>query len=35
MSNRARLFDLGRRRYTPVLELQRALHAAAAEGRAP
>jgi lipoate-protein ligase B len=35
MSPRARLLDLGRRRYAPVLELQRALHAAVAEGRAP
>jgi lipoate-protein ligase B len=35
MSARARLFDLGRRRYAPVLELQRALHAAVAEGREP
>ena len=35
MANRARLFDLGRRRYAPVLELQRALHAAVAEGREP
>jgi lipoate-protein ligase B len=35
MSTRARLIDLGRRRYTPVLELQRALHAAVAEGREP
>lgn len=33
MANRARLIDLGRRRYAPVLELQRALHAAVAEGR--
>lgn len=31
----ARLLDLGRRRYAPVLELQRALHAAVAEERAP
>lgn len=31
----ARLLDLGRRRYAPVLELQRALHAAVAEGREP
>ncbi len=31
----ARLLDLGRRRYGPVLELQRALHAAVAEERAP
>jgi lipoate-protein ligase B len=35
MSTRARLIDLGRRRYAPVLELQRALHAAVAEGREP
>jgi lipoate-protein ligase B len=35
MSSRARLIDLGRRRYAPVLELQRALHAAVAEGREP
>jgi lipoate-protein ligase B len=35
MSNEARLIDLGRRRYAPVLELQRALHAAVAEGREP
>lgn len=35
MANRARLLDLGRRRYEPVLELQRALHAAVAEGREP
>jgi lipoate-protein ligase B len=35
MANRARLIDLGRRRYGPVLELQRALHAAVAEGRSP
>jgi lipoate-protein ligase B len=33
MANQARLIDLGRRRYAPVLELQRALHAAVAEGR--
>jgi lipoate-protein ligase B len=35
MSTRARLLDLGRRPYRPVLELQRALHAAVAEGREP
>ena len=35
MAPRARLLDLGRRRYAPVLELQRALHGAVAEGRAP
>ena len=35
MGERARLLDLGRRRYTPVLELQRAFHAAVAEGREP
>ncbi|MEA2718403.1 MAG: lipoyl(octanoyl) transferase [Candidatus Eremiobacteraeota bacterium] len=35
MATRARLLDLGRRRYAPVLELQRALHAAVAEGREP
>jgi lipoate-protein ligase B len=35
MGNRARLLDLGRRRYAPVLDLQRALHAAVAEGREP
>jgi lipoate-protein ligase B len=35
MDVRARLIDLGRRRYTPVLGLQRALHAAVAEGREP
>jgi lipoate-protein ligase B len=35
MAQRARLLDLGRRRYAPVLELQRALHAAVAEGREP
>ncbi len=35
MANRARLIDLGRRRYAPVLELQRAVHAAVAEGREP
>ncbi len=34
MAARARLIDLGRRRYAPVLELQRALHAAVADGRA-
>lgn len=33
MAMRARLLDLGRRRYAPVLELQRALHAAVADGR--
>jgi lipoyl(octanoyl) transferase len=35
MATQARLIDLGRRRYAPVLELQRALHAAVAEGREP
>jgi lipoate-protein ligase B len=35
MAQVARLLDLGRRRYAPVLELQRALHAAVAEERAP
>jgi lipoate-protein ligase B len=35
MTSRARLFDLGRRRYAPVLELQHALHAAVVENRAP
>jgi lipoate-protein ligase B len=35
MAPSARLLDLGRRRYAPVLDLQRALHAAVAEGRAP
>jgi lipoate-protein ligase B len=35
MLRRTRLIDLGRRRYAPVLELQRALHAAVAEGREP
>ncbi len=35
MPNRARLIDLGRRRYAPVLELQRALHDAVAAGREP
>ena len=35
MDRAVRLLDLGRRRYAPVLELQRALHAAVAEGRAP
>jgi len=29
------VLDLGRRRYAPVLDLQRALHAAVAEGREP
>ncbi|HYZ17184.1 MAG TPA: lipoyl(octanoyl) transferase LipB [Candidatus Acidoferrum sp.] len=33
MSQRARLLDLGRQRYAPVLDLQRALHAAVAEER--
>ena len=33
MAQVARLLDLGRRRYAPVLELQRALHAAVAEER--
>ena len=35
MENPVRLLDLGRRRYAPVLELQRALHAAVARGREP
>ena len=35
MAARALVLDLGRRRYAPVLALQRALHAAVAEGRAP
>jgi len=35
MSARPRLLDLGRRPYRPVLELQRALHDAVAEGREP
>jgi lipoate-protein ligase B len=35
MSKRARLLDLGRQRFGPVLALQRALHAAVAEGREP
>ena len=35
MTARARLIDVGRRRYEPVLELQRALHSAVAEGREP
>jgi len=35
MARTARVLDLGRRRYAPVLELQRALHAAVAEGREP
>jgi lipoate-protein ligase B len=35
MTQVARLLDLGRRRYAPVLELQRALHAAVAEERVP
>lgn len=35
MADPARVLDLGRRRYAPVLALQRALHAAVAEGRAP
>src|ERR1700694_1181366 len=35
MENPVRLLDLGRRRYAPVLELQRALHAAVAQGREP
>jgi lipoate-protein ligase B len=34
MTPRARLIDLGRRRYAPVLALQHALHAAVAEDRA-
>ncbi len=32
MSDRVRLLDLGRRRYLPVLALQRAFHAAVADG---
>ncbi len=35
MAGQVRVLDLGRRPYRPVLELQRALHAAVAEGRAP
>jgi lipoate-protein ligase B len=35
METRALLLDLGRRRYAPVLELQRSIHAAVAEGREP
>jgi lipoate-protein ligase B len=35
MGTRARLVDLGRREYLPVLELQRSLHAAVAAGREP
>ncbi len=35
MTPRPRLIDLGRRRYAPVLNLQRALHAAVADGREP
>ncbi|GAC1613791.1 MAG: lipoyl(octanoyl) transferase LipB [Candidatus Elarobacter sp.] len=35
MATRARLLDLGRRRYAPVLDLQRVLHAAVADGREP
>ena len=35
MGIRPRLLDLGRRRYAPVLDLQRALHAAVADGREP
>jgi lipoate-protein ligase B len=35
MAQRTRLLDLGRRRYAPVLELQRALHAAVVEGAEP
>jgi lipoate-protein ligase B len=35
MESRVRLLDLGRRRYAPVLELQRALHDAVADGREP
>jgi lipoate-protein ligase B len=35
MESSVRLLDLGRRRYAPVLELQRALHAAVAQGREP
>ncbi len=33
MAQRTRLLDLGRRRYGPVLDLQRAFHAAVADGR--
>jgi len=33
MATRVRLLDLGRRRYGSVLDLQRALHAAVADGR--
>ncbi|HTW86077.1 MAG TPA: lipoyl(octanoyl) transferase LipB [Candidatus Sulfotelmatobacter sp.] len=35
MAARARLLDLGRREYRPVLELQRALHAAVSAGHEP
>jgi lipoate-protein ligase B len=35
MLPRARLLDLGRRRYAPVLEFQRALHAAVVSGSEP
>ncbi|HEY4439458.1 MAG TPA: lipoyl(octanoyl) transferase LipB [Candidatus Elarobacter sp.] len=35
MAQRARLLDLGRRRFAPVLELQRALHAAVVDGTGP
>jgi lipoate-protein ligase B len=35
VATQARLIDLGRREYRPVLELQRALHAAVAGGREP
>ena len=35
MAPRARLVDLGRQRYEPVLALQRALHAAVAQGHEP
>ena len=35
MIPRARLLDLGRRRYAPVLDLQRALHAAVVAGTEP
>ena len=35
MGTRARLLDLGRRHYAPVLDFQRNLHAAVADGREP
>ncbi|MGD0051521.1 MAG: lipoyl(octanoyl) transferase LipB [Vulcanimicrobiaceae bacterium] len=35
VEKRARLWDLGRRPYRPVLDLQRALHAAVAAGQEP